>query len=236
MKTAQILIIGDEILSGRTADTNSHFLTKSLSRLGIRVETIVVIPDNVVFISQWVNKHHGFSDYLFICGGIGGTPDDVTRLAVARSLGVPLVLHKVAAEILLTYYKDRANPDRMSMAELPLGCELIENSVTKAPGFKIKNIYVFAGIPIILYAMFESIKKDFEGGTPLFEMEINLSVGEGEIAQFMKQINKEYPQLELGSYPNLEEKKGYRTQLVFRSKIQDVVSQALARFKELSKM
>src|ERR1700722_13455437 len=127
MKTAQILIIGDEILSGRTNDTNSHFLARALFVRGVRVSSIEVIADNEVLISQWISQNHGLSDYLFVCGGIGGTPDDVTRSAVARACGVKLRRHPEAERILLKYYEKRVNEDRMSMADLPEGCVLIEN-------------------------------------------------------------------------------------------------------------
>ena len=233
MKTAQILIIGDEILSGRTADTNSNFLAKALSVRGIRTERIVVLPDNVVILTQWIHHNHCLSDYVFICGGIGGTPDDVTRIAVAQGVGVKLVRHPEAEKILLAYYKEKVNPSRMSMADLPEGCEIIQNSVSLAPGIKIKNIYVFAGIPKIMYAMFEAIKNDLVGGLPIIEAELNLVVGEGEIAGHMIQVNKEFPLLELGSYPTMDSSKGYKTQIVFRSQNKEITQSALARFKEL---
>jgi molybdenum cofactor synthesis domain-containing protein len=234
MKTAKILIIGDEILSGRTQDTNSNYLAKALSIRGIRVLKIEVIPDDLILISQWVHQNHGLADYIFICGGIGGTPDDVTRSAVARGVGVELQRNPTAEKLLKEYYKERANEDRMSMSDLPEGCELITNNVTKAPGFKIKNIYVFAGIPQILHDMFENIKNELEG-EPLFEEELNLKVGEGDIAKFMKQINKEFPLVELGSYPSLSsDKKGYKTQLVFRAPDSKLVSLAVKRFQALA--
>jgi molybdopterin-biosynthesis enzyme MoeA-like protein len=233
MKTAQILIIGDEILSGRTQDTNSFYLAKKLSVRSIRTEKIMVLPDNLVLLSQWIYQNHSLSDYLFICGGIGGTSDDVTRKAVANALGLELSRHPKASEILKEFYQGRENPERMSMADLPLGCTLIENTVTKAPGFKIKNIYVFAGIPKILYAMFESIENELQGGLPLSEAELNLAVGEGEIAKVMKVINKEYPLVELGSYPTLDSTKNYKTQIVFKSLESELTRQAVARFVEL---
>ena len=121
----------------------------------------------------------------------------------------------------------------MSMADLPLGSVLIENSVSRAPGFKIKNIYVFAGIPKILYGMFESIKVDFAGLVPLLRLELNLLVGEGEITEFMIQIGQEFPQLELGSYPAVDFDRAYKTQIVIKSKDQKMLFSAIARFKEL---
>jgi molybdenum cofactor synthesis domain-containing protein len=233
MKTAQILIIGDEILTGRTADSNSNYLAKSLFIRGVRVQRIEVIPDNLVLIGQWIRNNHDLADFIFVAGGIGGTPDDMTRQGVANGLGVELKRNKAAEEILLKYYGEKINSDRMLMADLPEGCELIENTVTHAPGFKIKNIYVFAGVPKILHAMFEKIQNEITG-EPLFEEELKLKVGEGDIAQFMKVINKEFPLLELGSYPNLEPDRGYKTQLVFRATSQALVQEALLRFKELS--
>ncbi len=234
MKTAQILIIGDEILTGRTQDTNSRFLAKGLFVRGIRVQKIDVLPDNLTLISQWVNKNHALTDYTFICGGIGGTPDDITREAVAQGLGVKIERNKIAEKILTDYYGDKINPHRMLMADLPVGCELIENTVTKAPGFKIKNIYVFAGIPEIMKAMFETIRESL-AQSQLFEEALDLKVGEGEIAQFMKVLNKEFPLLELGSYPRILKAgdTGYRTQLVFRAIDQQIVIDSLARFKVL---
>jgi molybdenum cofactor synthesis domain-containing protein len=233
MKTAQILIIGNEILSGRTQDTNSNYLAKALFVRGVRVQKIEVIPDDTAIIAQWIKTKSQLSDFVFVCGGIGGTPDDVTRLAVAQGVGVELVRHPVAEKILTDHYGDRINADRMNMADLPKGCELIENTVTKAPGFKVKNIYVFAGIPKILHAMFESVEKDFQG-TPFIESELNLKVGEGDIAKFMVVLNKEFPTLELGSYPTLDAEKGYKTQLVFRAIDKNVVESAIKRFKTLA--
>lgn len=234
MKTAQILIIGDEILSGRTQDTNSNYLAKALFVRGIRVQKIEVIPDNLLLISQWINQKHALTDFTFVCGGIGGTPDDVTRLAVANGLGLKLVRNKEAEAILLDYYKEKINEDRISMADLPEGATLIPNPQTKAPGIKIKNIYVLAGIPQILKDMFEQIKHELVG-SPLFEEAINMTVGEGDIAKLMKVLNKEFPLLELGSYPTLERDRGYKTQLVFRALSQEIVSNSINRFKDLCK-
>jgi molybdopterin-biosynthesis enzyme MoeA-like protein len=233
MKTAQILIIGDEILSGRTQDSNSNYLASALFKRGIRVKNIDVISDNFILISQWVHQKHALSDYTFICGGIGGTPDDVTRPAVAAGVGVGLERNVTAEKLLSEYYKEKINPDRMSMADLPQGCTLIDNPMTLAPGFKIKNIYVMAGVPMIMKVMFKSIENELNG-SPLFEAVLNLAVGEGEIAKHMKTLNKKYPLLELGSYPNMEDAtKGYRTQMVFRAIDKNTVDSAMVDFKTL---
>lgn len=232
MLTAQILIIGDEILSGRTADTNSHFLARALGQRGVRVRRVQVLPDDLIAIADTIHATHALFDFTLVCGGIGGTPDDVTRQAVAKGFRVPLKRHPEAEKILKDYYGAKLNADRLSMADLPEGCELIPNKVTRAPGFKIKNVYVFAGIPEILYAMFENVKKEFQGPA-IFEEDLNLQVGEGDIAQYMVLLNQEFPALELGSYPTLAKDKGYRTQLVFKSGTEETVKKAIARFKEL---
>jgi molybdenum cofactor synthesis domain-containing protein len=237
MKTAQILIVGDEILSGRTVDTNSHYLAKELFARGIRVRRIEVVPDDIVAIAQWVHHRHGLSDIVFVCGGIGGTPDDVTREAVARGVAIPIERNQEALKRLTKYYAGRKvelNADRMRMADMPVGCTLIDNSVTTAPGFKIKNIYVMAGIPEVMHAMFDAIKEELKG-TPVFESEINLQVGEGEIARHMIRINDEFPDVELGSYPTLDPKRGYKTQLVFKAATQDRLKAAVDRFDLLMK-
>jgi molybdenum cofactor synthesis domain-containing protein len=232
MKTAQILIIGNEILSGRTQDTNSHYLARALFARGVRVVRTEVIPDEINQIAGWVNHNHGLSDYVFICGGIGGTPDDLTRQAVARGMGVAVERHPRAEALLRAYYKERINSERLNMADLPSGCELIENSMTLAPGFKIGNIYVFAGIPEIMKAMWEVVAPTI-AGTPLFEKELNLKVGEGDIALHMKTVMSAFPQVEIGSYPSLRpDERGYRTQIVIRSHSEDLNEAALQRFKQ----
>jgi molybdopterin-biosynthesis enzyme MoeA-like protein len=207
-------------------------LARALFVRGVRVLKIEVVPDNLVLISQWIRDRHDQSDFVFVCGGIGGTPDDVTRQAVALGLGVALERNKKADAILKKYYGDRLNESRLAMADLPAGAELIDNPVTHAPGIKIKNVYVFAGVPKILHAMFEAVQKDFVG-KPILEEELNLKVGEGEITVFMKELNKEFPLLELGSYPTLDPAKGYKTQLVFKSTDRDLIAQAVKRFREM---
>ncbi|MCC6276469.1 MAG: competence/damage-inducible protein A [Oligoflexia bacterium] len=233
MKTAQILIIGDEILSGRTQDTNSLFLARALYARGIRVLATQVLPDQINVVSQWIRRHYALADYLFICGGIGGTPDDITRAAVARALDVPLTRNVAAEKLLRSYYKDKINDDRLQMADLPEGCDLIQNNITLAPGLRIKNIFVFAGIPRIMHSMFESIEGLLLGSTPMHERELRLQVGEGEIAAHMRTLLKEFPDLELGSYPRVDPSQDYRTQLIFKSLNAETVERAQMRFEVL---
>jgi molybdopterin-biosynthesis enzyme MoeA-like protein len=138
-----------------------------------------------------------------------------------------------AEKILREYYGERLNAERLNMADLPEGCELVTNTVTKAPGIKIKNIYVFAGVPKILRAMWDQVESEISG-TPIFEVDCRLKVGEGDVAHHMKTVINEYPLVELGSYPNLEpDERGYRTQIVMRSQSKQLAEAALARFLQL---
>ncbi len=237
MKTAQVLIIGNEILSGRTLDTNTQFLAKSLGSRGVRVIRCFTISDDMGEIVSTIQNHHQNSDYFFVCGGIGSTPDDKTRGAVAQAMGVSLMRHPVADKLLREYYGARLNDDRISMADLPQGCTLIDNPITAAPGFKIKNLYVFAGIPKLVQAMFENVRHEFTG-IALHEREITLNRGEGELSTFMRTITDKYPLVELGSYPLLDpaqlslpfEKRQFGTQIVLRGEDSQLVDQAFEEF------
>ena len=156
-KTAVICVIGDEILSGRTRDSNSHYLARRLAEIGVEVERIVVLPDRrdciVDFLREWAER----CDYLFTSGGIGPTHDDITREMVAEATGRRLVMHGEAEGILRDHYGSEMTEARLSMALLPEGAELIYNPITAAPGCIVENIFVLPGIPEILEVMFESI-------------------------------------------------------------------------------
>lgn len=240
MKTAQILIVGNEILSGRTLDTNTQFLARALNVRGVRVTRGFCIPDDIQVIRETVRANHGKSDYFFVCGGIGGTPDDVTREAVALACDTELELNPVAEKLLRDFYKDRINDERLAMAFLPKGASLINNPHTKAPGFKIKNIYVFAGIPKLVEAMFSEVAQDFQG-SPLFEKEELFHRGEGDLGKIMKQIVKDFPDVELGSYPQVNcedfalpmEQRKPKTLLILKGQRQARVEEAFETFMKL---
>ena len=240
MRTAQVLIIGNEILSGRTEDTNSHFLAKRLHDYGIKVTRIFVVPDETDAIVAAIRQNHQSSDYFFVAGGIGATPDDKTRKAVAVAMGTKLVRHPEVERRLREFYLDDVNEARLSMADLPEGALLIDNPLTKAPGFKVKNLYVFAGIPRLLQAMFQNIEVELET-TPVFEREIFVPAGEGQITELLKVITAKYPDVELGSYPQFDiaetslphSKRHPKTILVFKGLNKELVEDAFREMSEL---
>lgn len=231
MKTARLLIIGNEILSGRTQDTNSRYLASQLHARGIKLEKIEVYPDEVIPLAQWVRDNCNCADYIFVVGGIGATPDDVTREAVARGLGVKLSMHPQAEKLLRDYYKEKINDNRLRMAQLPEGCELIDNPSTFAPGIRIKNIFVMAGIPRVLQSMFESIK-DQLSTTQYYEVVRRIKSGEGEFAHIMSEVQKEFADVAIGSYPTLDRSLPYRAELVFGGLAQERVLACVGSFEK----
>ena len=162
MKTASIIIIGNEILSGRTKDTNSNYLAKILVKKGIALREVRVIPDNHNIIKSVINRESSLKDYVFTSGGIGPTHDDITAEAVASSFDVPLIIRDDAVELLAMNYKNGKkdlNAARLRMARIPEGAKLIKNKISGAPGFIIKNVFVMAGVPQIFEAMVQEISE-----------------------------------------------------------------------------
>ncbi len=165
--SASVLVIGDEILSGRTQDTNSNYIAKKMAEIGIDTSEIRVIPDIKEVIIESVNELREKNDYLFTTGGIGPTHDDITAESIALAFGVKIELNESAFSVLKKYYEEIGSPFnevRQRMARIPVGATLIENPVSKAPGFKIENVFVFAGIPKIMIAMLENSLNSFIKG------------------------------------------------------------------------
>jgi molybdenum cofactor synthesis domain-containing protein len=202
-KTAAILIVGNEILSGRTRDKNACFLTCALKSIGVLVKRIVVIPDVVAQIVAEVNALRSTFDYVVVCGGIGPTPDDVTRPAVAAAFGVPCEPHAGAVCILHEYYQERITPRRLVMAELPRGAALIPNPTTGAPGFAVENVFVLPGIPALVEAMFAQVAARMEHA-PFAEVEFPVALPESEFADVMDTAVARFPAVEIGSYPSCD--------------------------------
>jgi molybdenum cofactor synthesis domain-containing protein len=202
--TAAVLVIGDEILSGRTRDSNLHFLAQELARVGIDLQEARVVPDRHATIVAAVRALSEAHDHLFTSGGIGPTHDDITADAVAEAMGVPLGVREDALAVLKTHY-DRMgvemNEARLRMARVPEGAELIENPVSAAPGFSIRNVHVMAGVPRIFEAMVAGLLPRLTGGTPLLSASYRIQRGEGEIAGPLAQLAADYPDLLMGSYP-----------------------------------
>ena len=202
--TAAILVIGDEILSGRTRDSNLHFLAQELARVGIDLREARVVPDRHEAIVAAVRALAGAHDHLFTSGGIGPTHDDITADAVAAAMGVPLGVREDARRVLLARY-DRMgvemNEARLRMARVPEGAVLIDNPVSAAPGFSVGNVHVMAGVPRIFEAMVAGLLPRLTGGTPLLSQSLRIMRGEGEIAGPLARLARDFPDLAMGSYP-----------------------------------
>lgn len=216
--TACILVIGNEILSGRTKDENIAHLAKTLNEWGIRVRECRVIPDVEDTIVRTVNEVRAAFDYVFTTGGIGPTHDDITANSIAKAFGVKNVIHPEALAILVGHYggRDKVNPARLRMAHAPEGAELIHNPVSKAPGFRIGNVYVMAGVPRIMQNMLEGLKGKLAGGDPVRATSIDAGMPEGILAEGLGAIQNRFPDVDIGSYPYSRNGK-HGTSLVMRT-------------------
>lgn len=214
--TACVLVIGNEVLSGRTEDANINYLATELTALGIRLAECRVIPDVEAEIVEAVNHCRAKYTYVFTTGGIGSTHDDITASCIAKAFGLEFATHPEAERILLEHYGDKANPSRMRMAMTPVGAKLIDNPISKAPGFCVENVYVFAGVPIIARAMFDGVKGKLAGGKMVISKTVStIGVSEGMIAIELGDIQNAHPEVDIGSYPFLKMGK-FGTNLVVR--------------------
>ena len=204
MKTASIIIIGNEILSGRTQDTNSNYLAKMLVQRGISLEEIRVIPDDHKIIEDVVHKEASAKDYVFTSGGIGPTHDDITAEAVASCFDVPLSIREDAVELLAKNYqngKKDLNEARLRMARIPKGAKLIKNKISGAPGFVIRNVFVMAGVPKIFEAMVQEIILGLGSKNPILSKTLKIFKTESEISERLRNYADKYKEISIGSYP-----------------------------------
>ncbi len=202
--TAALIIIGDEILSGRTADVNLRYIAKRLDTLGVRLSEARVVPDKRDAIVAAVNACRAAHDYVMTTGGIGPTHDDITAAAIAKAFGRRLIRNPEIVAIIEDAYRDSdmaLNEARLSMANTPEGATLIDNPVSGAPGFQVENVFVFAGVPKIMQAMFESMVHRLTGGERLRERSIVVDIGEGTLAAALDDIQNRHGALSIGSYP-----------------------------------
>ena len=208
---AGVIIIGDEILSGRTQDTNANFIANKLINAGIKLEQIRIIQDDQKTIIKTVKEFHKSYNYVFTTGGIGPTHDDITSKSIAIAFNKKYCFHPQAFKMLKTYYPEgEFNEARQKMAKMPEDVELILNPVTIAPGFIIQNIYVLPGVPNIMKKMFKNILKNIQKGNPKKIVTINTNLFESLIAKQLSKIQENNPECSIGSYPyfNLIEKSG----------------------------
>lgn len=200
--TAAVIIIGNEVLSGRTADANLPFLAKALNGVGVLVREARIIPDNEAIIVETVNSCRQAFDYVLTTGGIGPTHDDVTSASIAKAFGVPLERNPQALRALEQHYRPgEFNEARRKMADIPAGASLIDNPVSKAPGFQIGNVFVLPGVPVIMRAMFDGIRERLRGGEPMLSRSIAAYTTEGAIASGLGRIQARNSDVEIGSYP-----------------------------------
>ncbi len=216
--TAAILVIGNEILSGRTQDTNSHTLARFLAPLGITLSEIRTVADDEGEIVSALNALRARYTYVFTTGGIGPTHDDITTDAVAAAFAVGIDFHPEAMALLAARYAERGedfNPMRQRMARVPHGASLIKNPVSVAPGFQLANVFVLAGVPSVLAAMLDDLAPRLARGAVMHAITVAASVAEGDIAAALAVLQKDHPGVAIGSYPYYRPE-GYGVQLVAR--------------------
>lgn len=217
--SAAIVLIGNELLSGRTQDTNLAYMATRLAAHGIRVSESRIIPDNESVIVETLNVLRKTNTYVFTTGGIGPTHDDITADCIAKAFNVAIGIHPEAENILLTYWAERdvePNEDRLRMARIPEGATLVSNPVSAAPGFCMENVYVFAGVPRIMQAMFDSVLPTLQRGAVIDSVSVQCNLGEGTIAAPLRALQERYLDVDLGSYPGRMEGR-YMVNLVARS-------------------
>jgi molybdenum cofactor synthesis domain-containing protein len=206
--TAALCVIGDEILSGRTQDRNVAQLAVWLNEQGIRLAEVRIVPDEAERIVETVNDLRARHDYLFTTGGIGPTHDDITVDAIAAAFGVPVVIHPEARAILEDYYRDRPgglNESRLRMARVPDGAELLPNPTSGAPGVKLGNVYILAGVPHIAASMMDALTGKLEGGRPMVSVTIGARAAESEVADLLRETESAHQGVAIGSYPFFKE-------------------------------
>ena len=202
--TAAMLVIGDEILSGRTRDSNMHYLAGELTKHGIDLKEVRMVSDDPAAITAATTALSQAYDHVFTSGGIGPTHDDITADCIAAAFGAAIDVREDARAILAEHYAKTGlelNAARLRMARIPEGAVLIDNPVSAAPGFTIENVHVMAGVPAVFHAMVASVLSHLTGGAPLLSQSLRVFRGEGDIAELLGDIARAYPDLTIGCYP-----------------------------------
>lgn len=229
---AALLIIGDEILSGRTPDANLNYIAKWLSNLGIILDEVRVIPDVAKRIVDAVNECRASFDYVFTTGGIGPTHDDITAENVAKAFGVPFVLNEDARGLLEDNMGvGNVTKARLRMAMIPEGASLIKNPVSAAPGFQLGNVFVLAGIPVVMQSMLLDIEDRISGGARILSDSIHVFEGESNFASMLGEVEEQFANLTIGSYP-FYKGGSYGATFVLRSPVNDELTSAMKTLKD----
>tara|TARA_B110001452_G_scaffold169350_1_gene141598 strand:- start:685 stop:1434 length:750 start_codon:yes stop_codon:yes gene_type:complete len=229
---AAILIIGNEILSGRTKDTNTSTIALWLNSLGVKVKEVRVIPDIEEIIIQSVNNLRKNNDYIFTTGGIGPTHDDITAQSISKAFSLKYEIHKEAYKILEGYYKPgEFNEGRQKMVWMPENANLILNPTSGAPGFSVENVFCLPGVPSILKSMLGGLKNKIIGGKPILNLTISLRTVESEIANSLAEVQNKFLDVEIGSYPFFQAGK-LGVSIVIRSEDQSKIDNCNSRILE----
>jgi molybdenum cofactor synthesis domain-containing protein len=227
--TAALLVIGDEILSGRTKDKNIGYIAEYLTDIGIDLREVRVVPDIEQEIVEAVNAVRRRYTYVFTTGGIGPTHDDITADCVAKAFGVPIAVDPRARELLLQRIAEKdLNEARLRMARIPQGGDLILNKVSNAPGFRLGNVYVMAGIPNVMQAMLDYIGPQLKTSPKVLSETVRADAREGDIGTPLAELAKAHPDVSIGSYPFFDDQKGPNTNIVVRSRNADALAAAAA--------
>lgn len=233
LHTAAVIIIGNEILSGRTKDQNLDYIGQRLDKLGIALMEARIIPDDEKVIVETINSLRQSFTYVFTTGGIGPTHDDITSASVAKAFSVQLEENPDAVQSLRSYYDEgRINDARMKMALIPEGAVLIKNPVSGAPGFQLDNVFVLPGVPLILKAMFEGIEDRLIGGAPILSESVTCNLREGQIAGALAKIQNNFPVVSIGSYPFFKRNR-LGVNLVLRSRDESALQLAANEVRQM---
>ena len=232
-KKAAVIIIGNEILSGRTQDQNISYIGRELEKLGIVLDEIIVIPDVEQTIIDKVKHYSENYDYVFTTGGIGPTHDDITTASIAKAFNVKLLRNPEAVSIMERYYEPGTLTEaRLKMADIPEGASLVDNPVSGAPAYQIENVFVLAGVPKIMQAMFDSLVDRLNGGPPILTASVCTNLTESKLAEGMTKIQNECEAVSIGSYPYFKRGK-LGVNIVLRSTDKQLLIRQLGSIKKL---
>jgi molybdenum cofactor synthesis domain-containing protein len=225
-KTAGIILVGNEILSGKIVDANASYLCRELRGLGVEVRRITVIPDEIDLIAAEVARFSADYDVVFTSGGVGPTHDDVTIEGVARAAGVAVVRHPALVALLRGFYRDTLNEAHLKMAEVPEGAELLADESVRFPTILMRNVYILPGVPEIFRRKFDALRERFRD-QPIFLKNVFVSIGEGSLADHLNALVREYPELLCGSYPEFSNPE-YKVKVTLESRDLAFLDRALA--------
>lgn len=232
--TAALVVIGDEVLSGRTKDRNIGFVAERMTEIGVELREVRVVSDDTDAIVEAVNALRARFDHVFTTGGIGPTHDDITADSIAKAFGVPIDVDPRAVALLKERIPEAdLNEARLRMARIPEGADLIPNEVSKAPGFSIGNVHVMAGVPKIMQAMLWALIPRLETGVKIMSRSLAARVKEGDLAGPLRAIDEAFPTVSMGSYPSWDEETGFTTTVVLRGRDAAVLDEAENRVRDM---